>query len=104
MLRTLVCTVAALLIFAVGLIAAEVKGKVKKVDTDKMTITVTVDDKDQDFTYNADTKVTRGDKATKDREKALKGIKEGSNISITTEKKDGKDVVTEIKLSGGKKQ
>src|SRR5262245_38083440 len=41
MLRTIVCAVVALL-FCVGLtLAAEIKGKVKKVDADKGTITVT---------------------------------------------------------------
>lgn len=104
MLRTLVCTVSALLIFAVGLIAAEVKGKVKSVSADKTTITVSADGKDQEFKISDDTKVL-SPKGTpvKDREKALKGLKEGANIVVVTEKKDGKDVVTEIKVGGGKK-
>jgi hypothetical protein len=107
-MRTFVCTVCALLIFAIGLIAAEIKGKVKSVDADKMVITVTADGKDQEVQITDDTKLlnTKGD-PHKDREKALKQLKklkEGANVTVTTEKKGAKQVATEIKFGGGKKK
>jgi Cu/Ag efflux protein CusF len=97
MLRTLVCVVVALVVLAGGLLAAEVKGKVKKIDADKNTITVTVGDKDETYTVAKDAKIAVG-KNIKD----LRDIKEGASVTLMTEKKDGKEVVTEIK-GGGKK-
>jgi hypothetical protein len=105
MLRKLVCALFAVAIcFSVAL-ADEIKGKVKSVDTDKNTITVTVDDKEQTFTITDDTKIVAGNqnKEVKDRLKSDR-FKAGTDVVITTEKKDGKDVVTQIKLAGGKKK
>jgi hypothetical protein len=98
MLRKLLCSMVALLFMTGGLLAAEVKGKVKSVDADKGTITVTVGDKDQTFTVAKDAKVSVGQiKNVKD----IKDLKAGTNVTLTTQKKDGKDVVTEIKGAGG---
>src|SRR5437016_5718363 len=58
MLRTLACAVFAMVLVAGGLLADEVKGKVKSVDLDKKTITVTVGDKDQDYSFSDDTKLS----------------------------------------------
>jgi hypothetical protein len=86
-----------------GLLAEEIKGKVKSVDADKKVLTVTVDGKDKEFKLNDSTTfVGPKGKALKEGIKA-KGLKEGANVTITTDKKDGKVVVTEVKLSGGKK-
>ncbi len=94
MLRRLLCTMVALLFMTGGLLAAEVKGKVKSVDADKSTITVTVGEKDQTFTVAKDAKVSVG--TVKD----LKDLKAGANVTLTTEKKAGKEVVTGI-MGGG---
>jgi Cu/Ag efflux protein CusF len=91
MLRRLVCTMVALLLMTGGLLAAEVKGKVKSVDAATSMITVTVGDKDQTFTVAKDAKVSVG--MVKD----LKDLKAGASVTLTTEKKAGKEVVTEIK-------
>ncbi len=82
----------------------EVKGKVKKVDSDKNTVTLTVDDKDQTFDTTKDTKVVAlyGKKLKKAQQQDVPGglgaVKEGTAVTLTTEKKDSKDVVIQLKL------
>src|SRR3954454_23252573 len=98
MLRKFVCSLCALLLGVGVLIAAEVKGKVKSLDEEKKTITVTTDDKDTTYTFTDDTKIVRGNKDVKDRAKALTALGKGSSeVTITTDKKDDKEVVTQIK-------
>jgi hypothetical protein len=79
-----------------------VVGKVKSIDTDKNTITVTVDDKDQTFTVDKGSKIWQPGKTKKapqvDVPGGLSGLKPDQPVVLTTEKKDGKDVVTQIKL------
>jgi biopolymer transport protein ExbD len=105
MLRKFVGVLVLLILMAGVIIAEEIKGKVKSVDTDKNTITVTVDDKDQTFMVTDDTKILSAKgTAVKDGLKNEKAFKAGRQVTITTDKKDGKDVVTEIKLAGGKKK
>lgn len=104
-MRTFVCAVTALLICAIGLIAAEIKGKVKSADADKKTITVTSDDgKDTEVKVGGDTKFVNAKGKDLDNEKAWKALKAGVAVVVTTDKKDGKDVVTEVKVMGGKKK
>lgn len=95
MSRTIVCTVLALLVGATVALAEEVKGKVKNVDADKNTITVTTaDGKDHDFKIGTDTKVLAASgKELADRLKD-KHIKAGTEVVITTDK----DQVKEVKL------
>src|SRR5262249_52363891 len=92
MLRKLAFAVVALGLCAVPALADEVKGKIKSVDADKKTVTVTVDGKD--MTLNVDEKaeiLNANGKALKD---GLKGLKEGTEVTVTCEKKDGKDCCT----------
>ena len=102
MLRKLVAAALGIVLVAGIVLADEIKGKVKSVDADKNTITVTVkvDDKDTDktFTVTADTKVQAKKKSGElvDVEGGLKAVKEGQDVTITTEKKDDKEVVTQI--------
>jgi hypothetical protein len=102
----MVCTVVALLIVAGGLRAAEIRGKVKTTDTDKGTVTVTVDDKDTTLSVAKDAKITQlvGKKPKKaqaqDVPGGLGGLAAGKDVTLTTEPKDGKDVVTQIKVEG----
>ena len=59
MLRTFALALASVLVLSVGLVmAAEKKetGKIKKIDADKNTITVTIKDKDQTFDIGKDVK------------------------------------------------
>src|SRR4051794_5109506 len=99
MLRTLLCAVFALLLVVGGLLAAEIKGKIKSIDADKMTVTVTDEDgKDHVLNVEKDAKlVSPGGKDLKDGLKA-KQFKEGAAVVVTCEKKDGKECATEIKL------
>jgi hypothetical protein len=102
MVRMLLAAVVALVFSFGSAIADEVKGKFVKYDADKKVLTVSVDDKEKEFTLTEDTKLTRGDKPVKAGLMALSKVKEGAMITLETEKKDGKNVVTEVKLPGKK--
>lgn len=82
MLRKLIVGVCGFVfMLAVGIaIADESKGKVKAVDADKKTITVTVGDKDVTFSAK-DAKVTAGKKEIK-----LDDLKTGDSVTVTHEK------------------
>lgn len=97
--------VACVLTFGISLVQGdEVNGKVKKIDSDKNTITITVDDKDQTFNTTKDTKVVAlyGKNLKKAQQQDVPGgltaVKEGAGVTLTTEKKDDKDVVVQLKL------
>ena len=108
MLKTGLAAVMALVLAAAGATADEIKGKVKKIDADKNTVVLTVDDKDTTYDVAKDAKITtavpgakKKDAPTaKDVEGGLKGLKVGDDATLTVEKKDGKEVATAIKLSG----
>jgi hypothetical protein len=107
MLRLVVSV--AVLFVATGLFAAEYKGKVKSVDTDKNTITVTVDDKDVTVKVNDDTRFTSAKKKLADQLAAakltFKGFKEGGqDVVVTTTGEGDKEVATEVKVAGKKKK
>src|SRR4051794_36414533 len=100
--------VAVALVVALGagrLSADEVRGKVKQVDGEKGTLTLTVGEADKSYEIG-DARVTalygkKLKKATsRDLAGGLRSLKEGSEVTLTTAKKDDKDVVTEVKLEG----
>lgn len=100
MFRTLLCVVFALAVFTLGALADEYKGKIKSVDGDKGTLTVTIGDKDQTFNVPATAKITAGKKDIADGLKAKQFNKAiGAEVTVITEKKDGKETVSEIKLN-----
>jgi hypothetical protein len=107
LLRTLLAIV---LTLASGSAArAETYGdKVKDVDPDKMTLTLPVDGKDRTFKVDAKVDVQNQVRTGKRLrltpvKEGLKGVKAATEVVITTEKKDGEEVVTKIViLSGGK--
>lgn len=109
MFRRFAAVVAVALIGVVGLMAAEYKGKVLKYDTEKSTITIKTEDGEKVLTYNSDTKFFAGKKEVSEEIKAKmfkKKIEEGKEpeATVVTEKKDGKEVITEFKVKGrGKK-
>jgi len=82
-----------LVALAAPVLADEVKGKVKSITADKREFTVTDNDgKNHEFVLTEDGKVKVGDKDSK-----LSDLKEGDEVTITYEKKDGKMMVSEIK-------
>jgi hypothetical protein len=89
MLRKMVLGLAGLLLMlVVGVaIADDAKGKLKDVDTDKNTITVTVGDKDMKFMVK-DAKFTAGKKDI-----TIKDLKVGDNVSVTYDKDVASKVV-----------
>jgi Cu/Ag efflux protein CusF len=84
--------------------ADEIRGKVKRVDPDKAIVTVTAGDADRTLNVATGAKVTGlfGKKlkkaVTQDVPGGLRGVAQGAEVSLTTEAKDGKDVVTQIKV------
>src|SRR5262245_17714637 len=99
------------LILAIALVEAdEIRGTVKAVDTEKSTLTVTADDKDQTFEIPKDAKIytlakkKKKGKAATETTIELSAIKENAKVVVNTEKKDGKDVVTSVRLEVEKKK
>jgi hypothetical protein len=98
MIRGLLATVLALGLVASAALAEEVKGKVKKIDAEKYTITVTVDGVDKTYPVDPSAFVLTGEgRNFKGGFKALKG---GQAVTVTTSKKDDKEIVGVIKVAG----
>jgi hypothetical protein len=106
MRQVLLALIVGLLAFA-GLQAAEFKGTFVKFDEPKKLLTINVEGATNEFTLSDETKVM-----TVKGEPAKQGIKSFANpkvakagavLTVVTDKKDGKDVVTEIRLGGKKK-
>jgi len=75
--------------------------KVKAVDPDKKTLTLPVDGKDRTFKVDdkvdVQSQVRRGKRlALTPVKDGLKGVKAGTEVTVTTEKKDGQEVVTKV--------
>ena len=110
MSRRVLSAVAVLLALAGFVVAAEIKGKITKVDADNNKITVSVDDKEQEFTITKETKIisSKGNELKsrlKSKYFSAKELKRGVPVVIKTVKKGDKEVVSEVKLtSGGKKK
>jgi hypothetical protein len=109
MSRRVLSAVAVLFVFAAFVAAAEIKGKIIKVDAENNKITVTVDEKDQEFTLTKDTKIVGGKggeikDGLKSKRFSEKALMKGVPATITTEKVGDKEVVKEVKLTGGKKK
>jgi hypothetical protein len=105
MLRKFVFALLTFGVVTVGLLADEFRGKVKSVDADKMTITVAGKDGEKTFTVNKDTKFVKAGKKGEDPTPLPEGLKDKMftadtppGVTITFEAKDGKDVVSEVKV------
>jgi Cu/Ag efflux protein CusF len=75
------------------------RGKVKKIDLDKMTIMLAQGDKERELALTEDTRVL-GAEGVKDLKERFKGIKEGAKVQFKPGRQDGKDVLVGIKLAG----
>jgi hypothetical protein len=112
MMRKLMGTMAVAVILCASVVLAdEVKGKVTKIDEDGMKITISVDGKETEYMVAKDAKMPmrKGKDGTektltlgalaKQLEKA-KDAGRDMKVTATTEKKDGKEVITELKMEG----
>jgi hypothetical protein len=110
MFRRIVASIAVVFFAVIGLIAAEVKGKLVKIDDTAKTITIKVEEDEKTFTYNSDTKFVsaKGKELNEEAKKKLfeaKASKKGGReVTVITEKKGEKDIVTEVKVAAGKKK
>lgn len=106
--------VGALVVGLLGFSAAaaeELKGKVKDVNKDKNTITLTVDGKDTTYPLGKDASLVtvslvKGKKGKVNEqlspiEGGLAGVKAGTEVTVLTDKQDDKDVITSLKVSDG---
>jgi hypothetical protein len=106
MLRLAVAGLLALAVCAGRLPAAETKGKLAGVDTDKGTVTLTVEGKDRVFTVPKDAEFLVQDIRPYKPKEGLKDPvfkRKGLQVTVTTEKKGGKEVVTKIVVYTGRK-
>jgi hypothetical protein len=105
--RALLATALALL--AGPAVLADTYGdKVKAVDVEKRTLTLPVDGKDRTFPVDDKVEVQAQVRAGKRLrltpvKDGLKGVKAGAEVAVTTEKKDGKEVVTKVVILAGDK-
>jgi hypothetical protein len=106
-MRKVLLVVAVFTLSLAGLRSAEIKGTFVKFDEPKKLLTISVEGAMNEFTLNDETKVV-----TVKGEPAKQGIKSFANpkvakagavLTVVIDKKDGKDVVTEIRLGGKKK-
>lgn len=98
MLRKLFCAVFALVLSTGVLLAEEVKAKIKNVEPHSLV--VTVDGKEHKVDIAKETKLL--DPKDNELKQGLKNphLKEGVEVVITFEEKDGKKVCTKVKLVG----
>jgi len=102
----------ALSVAVVGFAAGdEYRAKVKSTDTDKGTITFTVDGKDTTLPVHKDVDIYSLGKGKKGKagpkmavEGNLSGLKADQDVTLTTEKKDDKETVLAIKVETAKKK
>jgi hypothetical protein len=83
--------------------------KIKSVNLEKKTITFPVDGKDRTFKVDDKVDVQAQMRAGKrlritQVKEGLKGVKAGSEATLTTEKKEGEEVVTKIVLLAGEQK
>jgi hypothetical protein len=86
--------------------AAEIEGKLKSVDADKGVVTLTVGDKDRDFTVTKDTEFEVQDIRAYNPKDGLKDPafeKKGLKVVVKTAEKDGKEMVTKVTIYTGRK-
>jgi len=86
--------------------AAEIKGKLKSVNPGEGVITILVGEKEKTFTVTKDTEFhVRDIRDYKPKDGLKDGVfqRKGLNITITTAKKGGKEVVTKVEAQTGRK-
>lgn len=111
MLSRIFATVAVVIAFAGVVRAEEYKATIKNVDADKNSIVVTVGSDDKTFTVAKDAEIYTQAKGKKNKpgpknpvEGGLSGIKEGSEVTLTTIKNGDNEIVSSIKVEAPKKK
>jgi hypothetical protein len=98
------------LVLSIALVQAdEYKGTVKKVDAEKNTLTVSIDEKDRTFDIPKDAKIYTTGKKKKGKPApevpvALGDVKENAKVVVTTKKEDDKETVTSVQIEREKKK
>jgi hypothetical protein len=105
MLRRLLCTGIAFVLMVGLALADEFKATVKKVDADSNTVILTVNDEEKTYDVSKDADIYVMKKVKKKDERTpisggLSGLKNNSEVTVTTIKKEGKEIVVGIKLEG----
>jgi hypothetical protein len=101
-MKRFVVVVFAMAMASAGTLGEELKGKLKDVDIFKKTITVSAGGKDTVLPVADSAKITttgKGKNPGSDVVGGLLGLKAGGDVTVTTEKKDDKDVATAIKVT-----
>ena len=101
MFRAFACSLVVVTVLAGGLAAEEtrVKGVIKSVDVDKGIVTVTIKKQDREFKVTDDTKLTAAPEGKKIKERLKsKLFKAGNEVGVTSDTKDGKEVVILIRV------
>ncbi len=103
MLRKVLAAALALMICVGGLLAAEVKGKVKSVDAEKKTITITIKGEEKTYKVAADCKFTTKNKKVAEKLSAeglkFEGFAKNPAVTLTVEG----DEVKQVTVGGGGK-
>lgn len=106
-MRKLLAVLVALLFCISGAMAGEHRGKVKSVDAEKGTITITIKGEDKTFKVADDAEfAARNEKATQRLAKQklkFKGFSRGPVVTLTTEGEGDKEVVKKVQLGRRKK-
>ena len=108
MIRRALLATALALLAGPALLADTYGDKVKAVDADKKTITLPVEGKDRTFPVDDKVEVQAQVRAGKRLrltpvKDGLKAVKVGAEVTVTTEKKEGKEVVTKVVILAGEK-
>jgi hypothetical protein len=83
----------------------EYKGTIKSVDTAQGKLILTADSKDHELAITDATQLVNAKgKEVKSRDKGLKALRAGAEVTVTSEKKDGKELATRIQLPAKKKK
>src|SRR5262245_38798324 len=98
MARAFLSAALALVVCAGSLLAGEIRGKLKSVDAEKKTITITT--KDGDKTLNCDKECKVLGPTNKELPAGLKAIRGSPQVIVTTKGEGESAVATQIRLSG----
>jgi len=90
--------VCALLLCCGVVLADEIVCKFKSVNSDMTQITVTIDKKDKTYTLDKDPLIIQDNNKATPIKGGLAKVKAGTDVTVLTDKKDNKVVVTTVKV------